>query len=127
MKKIAFVIVLGVCFSLALVSGAGAYPHGWHHGPHWGWYAWGPWWGHPYGYPYYGYPYPYYYPYPSYESVVPVPAEPQQSYWYYCQDAKAYYPYVQSCPGGWTRVVPQTGTGGMAQPPPQGGNQGGTQ
>ncbi len=29
------------------------------------------------------------------------------SYWYYCADAKAYYPYVQQCPGGWLKVVPQ--------------------
>ena len=43
-------------------------------------------------------------------------AEPQEdSYWYYCQDAQGYYPYVKSCPGGWTRVVPT---------PPQPGKEG---
>jgi hypothetical protein len=41
------------------------------------------------------------------------PAPPQQAYWYYCQSAGAYYPYVKECPGGWTQVVPQ------APPPPQ--------
>ncbi len=73
--------------------------------------------------PYYPgyYPGPYYYP----PAVVAVPASPpvyveqnapqaapeQANYWYYCADAKAYYPYVQQCPGGWQRVAPQ--------PPPQ--------
>ena len=33
------------------------------------------------------------------------PAAPQ--YWYYCQKAGAYYPYVKDCPGGWMPVVPQ--------------------
>ena len=32
------------------------------------------------------------------------PAQP--SYWYYCRDSQGYYPYVTSCPGGWTKVVP---------------------
>ena len=63
--------------------------------------------------PYWGaYGYPPYYPYYPYEPV-PVVAEPQTyiqqpapSYWYYCEEAKAYYPYVQQCPGGWLTVVP---------------------
>lgn len=73
--------------------------------------------------PYYPgyYPGPYYYYSPP--AVVAVPASPpvyveqnaaapeQGNYWYYCADAKAYYPYVQQCPGGWQRVAPQ--------PPPQ--------
>lgn len=37
------------------------------------------------------------------------PAEPAaQVWWYWCADARAYYPYVQQCPGGWQRVAPQT-------------------
>jgi len=54
-----------------------------------------------YGYPYYYYP-TYYDPYgvPLYP---PVPADP---YWYYCRAANAYYPYVNSCPGGWERYLP---------------------
>jgi len=32
--------------------------------------------------------------------------KPQPSYWYYCADAGAYYPYVQQCPNGWMKVVP---------------------
>ena len=35
---------------------------------------------------------------------LPSPATP--TYWYYCVDAKAYYPYTQQCPGGWLKVVP---------------------
>ena len=73
------------------------------------------------GWGYYGYPYyPYYPSYPA--SVVYVPAQPttyiqqepvqsspvpQSGYWYYCGDARAYYPYVKECPGGWQRVAPQ--------------------
>src|SRR5262245_46705486 len=88
-------------------------------GPGWGLY-WGPYWG-PWGYPYPYYPYPY--PYPAYPpAYVPPPvAEPQSyiqqvpaiesappapSYWYYCESAKAYYPYVKECPDGWMTVVP---------------------
>ena len=32
----------------------------------------------------------------------PAPAAPQ--YWYYCKPARAYYPYVSTCPSGWQRV-----------------------
>ena len=68
------------------------------------------------GYPGYYYPPAYYYPH-----TVGVPAEPtvyiergdayapqeqSQGYWYYCPDAKAYYPYVKHCAGGWQRVSP---------------------
>ena len=31
----------------------------------------------------------------------------QSDYWYYCQNPQGYYPYVNSCPGGWMKVVPQ--------------------
>jgi hypothetical protein len=27
-------------------------------------------------------------------------------YWYYCDTANAYYPYVTQCPGGWKAVPP---------------------
>lgn len=40
-------------------------------------------------------------------SVVPpvtVPLEP--GYWYYCAEARAYYPQVNACPGGWQKVAP---------------------
>ena len=69
----------------------------------------GPGWG-PYWYP------PYYYP-PAYTTPVvvepstyieqaPAPPAPAASYWYYCEGAHGYYPYVQQCPGGWLTVVP---------------------
>jgi hypothetical protein len=36
------------------------------------------------------------------------PAEPPAPvWWYWCNEANAYYPYVQECPGGWRRVPPQ--------------------
>jgi hypothetical protein len=39
-------------------------------------------------------------------AYVPPGAQAEQ-YWYYCQNAQAYYPYVKECPGGWMQVVPQ--------------------
>lgn len=71
--------------------------------------AWGPWF----------YPPPYYYqpqvivvpqsPPPVYieqNQAAPEPA-PAQQYWYYCNSAKGYYPYVKECPGGWQKVLPE--------------------
>jgi hypothetical protein len=63
-------------------------------------------------FPYY-YPYSYY-PYAPYGvSEFPAYVDPEQpsypappSYWYFCQDAQAYYPYVTSCAGGWSTVIP---------------------
>lgn len=34
-------------------------------------------------------------------------AAPASSYWYYCGESRAYYPYVRDCPGGWERVPPR--------------------
>jgi len=69
------------------------------------------------------YPPAYYYPAPAYyypPPVVAVPAAPpvyveqgQQSApqggdsWYYCAEAKAYYPYVKECPSPWQPVSPR--------------------
>jgi len=39
---------------------------------------------------------------------VPPPSS-ASSFWYYCADAKMYYPYVRQCPTGWLKVVPKTG------------------
>ena len=83
-----------------------------------------------FGAPFYApwhYPAPYYYYPPYYPPAVvtvpssppvyieqgpgaqaaPAPAAQSESYWYYCTDLKAYYPYVKECPAGWMRVVPQ--------------------
>jgi FKBP-type peptidyl-prolyl cis-trans isomerase FkpA/FKBP-type peptidyl-prolyl cis-trans isomerase FklB len=38
-------------------------------------------------------------------------SEPASS-WYYCNDAKAYFPYVRECPSGWLQV-PQTAPPGQ--------------
>lgn len=76
------------------------------------------WYGPGYYAPYYYPPYYYapdYYPPISVSPPVyiergeaePAPAPPQQAYWYYCAEAKGYYPYVQECPGGWQSVSPQ--------------------
>jgi len=41
----------------------------------------------------------------------PAPAAPQAqppaTWWYWCESARGYYPYVKECPGGWQRVPPQ--------------------
>lgn len=89
---------------------------GWHGGTRvfigggvgwWGWPGWwGPgWWDAPY--PYYAAPSAVVQPAPT-EYIQQAPAPPAQGYyWYYCQNAGAYYPYVKECPGGWMQVVPQ--------------------
>jgi FKBP-type peptidyl-prolyl cis-trans isomerase FkpA len=52
----------------------------------------------------------------SQPSVQTAPQSEQASFWYYCNDTKAYYPYVRQCPSGWRQVVPET-----TQPGQQGG------
>ena len=79
-----------------------------------GWYYPGPY-VYPPAYPWYD-PYYYHYPAPAYaagpttyieQSAQPAPAPaPQAHWWYYCEGAKAYYPYVRECAGGWQRVSP---------------------
>ena len=87
--------------------GGGYHYHYGYRGPHY--YA-------PY-YGYYGYYGPAYYYSPGYYYPPPqtVYAEPETTvvqapanYWYYCAAAKAYYPYVSNCPGGWEAVPAQT-------------------
>ncbi len=110
MKKMIFLFVI---IAVLLVAGVvPVYAHGGFRGtiwigPGWGW-GWGP-----------AY-YPYYYPYSYQPPVViqqqaPIDEYQQQSpqtqelpyYWYFCPDARAYYPYVKQCPGGWKRVIPR--------------------
>ena len=88
-----------------------------------GWYGHYPFGYYPYGYYPYGYPFPSYaypsYPYPSAPSQYPAYVESEQPfYWYYCQDPQGYYPYVESCPSGWTRVIPTPPERNVAQSPP---------
>jgi hypothetical protein len=58
----------------------------------------------------YFYPLPVY-PYPNPWEPAPVPevsptltTPPPTAYWYYCEAARGYYPYVPACAGGWTPV-----------------------
>jgi hypothetical protein len=66
---------------------------------------WAPYWA-PYAYPYayppvIAAPPPQVYVQPS----PPVTAQPPpQSSWYYCENPRGYYPYVQQCSGGWRQV-----------------------
>ena len=64
-------------------------------------------------------PYPYYPPVPVYPQPrvrLVVQAAPQIDVrqtpgdWYYCADSGSYSPYVQTCPSGWMRGVPQDRT-----------------
>lgn len=67
--------------------------------------------------PYWGaavYPPPlYYHPHqivverPAPTIYIEQPAAVEAQYWYYCDEAKAYYPYVKDCPAGWHKVSPQ--------------------
>jgi hypothetical protein len=40
----------------------------------------------------------------------------QETWWNYCADAKAYYPYIKLCPAGWLRVAPQPSNDSVSQP-----------
>jgi hypothetical protein len=102
---------------------------GWGWGPGWGWAPYYPYaYGYPYGYGYpyaYGYPYGYGasgydYPYAPYTSTPAVVQEapPQPYYWYYCEPAGAYYPYVKECPSGWLKVSPEPPPSDSTSPGP---------
>ncbi|WP_206955882.1 hypothetical protein [Trinickia acidisoli] len=71
----------------------------WHHSHHGGRFGW--WW--VVGGLWYFYPQPVY-PYPN--PLVPGDVAGTGQYWYYCQSAGQYYPYVTYCPEGWQAVVP---------------------
>ena len=113
----AAVLVLGVAASTAALAHGGNYPRArvgvYIGGP----IGYAPWY---YGYPpYYAYPPSYnYYPYPQagmrssgtteyIEQGQAPAAQASDPYWYYCPEAKAYYPYVDKCAAGWQRVKPQ--------------------
>jgi hypothetical protein len=65
----------------------------------------------PYWRPYWeAYPYPPVVIAPSprvYAQPLP-PAQLPPVYWYYCDAAQAYYPYIQQCPGAWRPVAPMS-------------------
>lgn len=101
-----------------VMADRGHYPHH-HHRPYFGVFV-GPYWDPWYFPPYYYYP-PYGPPLVVEQTPPPVyieqegapsesaaPATPAQTnYWYYCEAQRAYFPYVQECPGGWQKVLPQ--------------------
>jgi outer membrane protein OmpA-like peptidoglycan-associated protein len=120
----ALVLLLGVP-AMANAAGhvrvGGGFYYGYHgyHGPRVYYYA--PYYGY-YGLAYYYGP-GYYYPPPStvYAEPETTVVQPPANYWYYCPQAKAYYPYVNSCPSGWEAVPaqapPQSKTGDAAPAP----------
>jgi hypothetical protein len=88
----------------------------WHHGYHdgrlgWWWVVGSLWFFYPQWVA--GYPNPYTPP-PTVIVQPTAPAAPSTppptQYWYYCDASRTYYPYVQTCPGGW-RMVPATPSG----------------
>ena len=94
----------------------GQWRHGWH-GDRlgWWWVVGGLWFFYPQ--PIYPYPDPYTPPI-EVESAPPVviqqapPSSQPPQYWYYCESAKGYYPYVPSCSEGWKKV-PATPPGAL--------------
>jgi hypothetical protein len=41
------------------------------------------------------------------DDAAPSATRPGATWWYWCESARGYYPYVKECPGGWQRVPPQ--------------------
>jgi len=61
-----------------------------------------------YAAPAYSYPAPAYtYPAPAYTYPTIAAPLPPVDNWYYCAASRAYYPYIDECPGGWLRVPAQ--------------------
>lgn len=105
---------------------SGAWRHGWHGGQMgWWWVVGGVW--YPHSQPVYPYPDPYRPPLVVEQAPViiqmpapapvqmapnapPVSSQSSAQFWYYCDAARGYYPYVASCPGGW-KTVPATPPG----------------
>lgn len=115
MKKttVTFMVLLALLLAIPWTSYAG---HG--HGSNTsvfisGSFSLGPPNGSPYGWsPSYYYGAPVYYDPPP--VIVPQTAvylqrgQDQSDYWYYCDNPRGFYPYTQSCPGGWMKVIPET-------------------
>lgn len=121
------ILVLTALLAGALASGA-AFAHGRGGRVHFGVVVGAPlFWGYPHYYypppPYYYTPS--YYPAPAYYPAFPpvyverenaAPDAPAQSWWYYCEQTRGYYPYVKSCLGGWQRVPPAPAPAAGGQP-----------
>ena len=125
MKKAATLSVIVIVAVLVSAKPSDAWHGRWHHGPRV--YAGPVWWGSPYWYyprPYYVYSPPppivveqppVYVQQPAAAAPPPAPAAPapqppvtsQESYWYYCASANAYYPDAPTCPEPWIKVPPR--------------------
>jgi len=85
---------------------SGQWVHGDHGNRHgWWWVVGGIWYFYPA--PVYPYPNPYEPPLLGSEAVADstaLPPPPTPTNWYYCESARAYFPYVESCPEGWRSV-----------------------
>ncbi len=83
---------------------SGRWAHARHDGRMGWWWVVGPSW---YFYPSPVYPYPSPWEPPASALVSPpqgtVPSAPPTQYWYYCDAAHGYYPYVPTCPEGWVQ------------------------
>lgn len=96
-------VALGAAGSALAHGGRVNFGLGLHFGPYWGPF-WGPAW----------YPAPVYVPPPVIISAPPAPTHYVEradqplspGYWYYCESARGYYPYVKECAGGWRAVPP---------------------
>ncbi len=122
--RVAALALLGLPLAAFAWGRVGVGVHvGGYYGPHYGYglrYGYyGPRWYGGFYAPYYWYGpgYGYYY-YPPQAEVYAAPEEtvveqPAPAYWYYCNSAKSYFPYVHDCPEGWQAVPAQ------AAPPPQ--------
>lgn len=100
-RGLIFLILALLVTGNALAHGRGRTSFSFGFGPYWG--------GNPYYYPYYGPVIVERAPQVIYiEKPVEQTAPPATSYWYYCEAAQGYYPYVKQCPAGWMKVVPQT-------------------
>jgi hypothetical protein len=122
MKPQKLIAILALLIAGLFTSGIAAADR-WHGGGHGGHghvgigLYFGPGFGYPY--PYYPYPaYPYYYPpvvvspaspptYIEQDGQQQAEAQPQDYYWYHCDNPNGYYPYIKECPGGWQKVLPE--------------------
>lgn len=119
MKRLGVLLLLGGLMAAPLAQAhvrvgisAGYYPayyhpHRHHGGFHPGYFSAGPGWYGPGAY--HGYGVIYEPPVVIRESapvvVTQAPSvQPQPAMWYFCPSLKAYYPYVEHCPEGWTPV-----------------------
>jgi hypothetical protein len=119
---LAVFLVITVLFTSSLAGYAGksgifsnahykkGYGHRWGHPEQWRHHHRGPrfYWRGSFVIPWH--PYGYYAPPPVIiQQQPPVYVQPEQqeeNYWYYCPDPPGYYPYIQNCPSGWMKVVP---------------------